>query len=96
MLDAQALVGGHGDVDQPRLWQVEAIHDSYEFVARLAGEPRIVRFLASDARHLLSVVIVGRIDQRAIGQTKQALRDAVVQRAGVAALKISAAATVDE
>ena len=89
-------VGRHRHVHHLRIRQFQIVHQIDVFIDRFDLEPRIEEFFLADGRDGVALVVVGRIDQRLVGQLHQLVEDGIVLRARIAVLEIGAAGAADQ
>ncbi len=94
--EALAHVGGHGDVHHLRVRQVELAHEVDVLVDGLHLQAWVEALLLADGRDRLALVVVGRVDQRLLGQLEKLVEQRVVLRPCAAVLEIRAARAADE
>ena len=89
-------VGRHRLVDAFRTRQVQAIHDCDEFSLGLTGQSLVVLLFESNGCVRTPLVIVTGPDRGLVGQGKQMLLDALIQRLRTARLEVGPATPIDE
>src|SRR5215510_1677484 len=66
--EAEAHVGGNGNVHHPGVGQVEPAHQLRVFLYRLDLQAWVVALLLADGGDRVALVVVGGIDERLLGQ----------------------------
>jgi hypothetical protein len=93
---ADAHVGGHRDVHHLRVGQVQLAHQVDVLVDRFHLQAGIEPLLLADRGDRVALVVVGRIDQRLVGQLQELAEQRLVLRPRAAVLEIGAPGAADQ
>ena len=89
-------IGRNRDVHHLGIRQLQIVHQLGIFIHRLHLEARIEQFLLADGGNGVTLIIVGRIDERGLGQLQELVENRIELRARIAVLKIGATGAADQ
>ncbi len=96
VLVADLEIRRYRDIHLLRVGQIEVVHDVDVFLGGTDLQARVVGPFLADRADRVALVVVGRVDQRILGQLEQLVEDRVVGGVGVAVLEIGPAGSADQ